>query len=53
MVLAVAHDQFKVFDAARLARMCGNGAGCGVVVDVKGLLARGAVKQAGLRYWSL
>ena len=53
VVLAVAHDQFKAFDAAALARLCCNGGGCGVIVDVKGMLSREAVEAAGLRYWSL
>ncbi|MCM2265862.1 MAG: nucleotide sugar dehydrogenase, partial [Desulfuromonadales bacterium] len=53
VILAVAHDQFKSLDVSRLAQMCNNGGGCGVVVDVKGLLDRSVAEAAGLRYWSL
>lgn len=51
--LAVAHDQFKFFDAGYLARLCAGGYGSGVAVDVKGLFCRSAIESAGLRYWSL
>ncbi|NJC89261.1 MAG: nucleotide sugar dehydrogenase [Desulfuromonas sp.] len=53
VILAVAHDQFKTLDAARLAKLCRSSDGQGVVVDVKGMLSREAVEAAGLRYWSL
>jgi len=53
VVLAVAHDQFKTLGITRLAQFCCNGGGCGVLVDVKGVLKRSEVEKAGLRYWSL
>jgi UDP-N-acetyl-D-galactosamine dehydrogenase len=53
VVLAVAHEPFKVFGAPGVAQLCGRGVGCGVVVDVKGMLQRADVEAAGLRYWSL
>jgi UDP-N-acetyl-D-galactosamine dehydrogenase len=53
VILAVAHDQFTALDVACLQQFCCNGGGCGVIIDVKGLLDRDEVERAGLRYWSL
>lgn len=53
VVWAVAHEQFRErFTPATLKQICCND-GCGVVVDVKGVLSRGAVEQEGLVYWGL
>ena len=53
VILAVAHEQFRNIGIDRLARMCCNGAECGVVIDVKSMLDRGTVEAQGMRYWSL
>jgi UDP-N-acetyl-D-galactosamine dehydrogenase len=53
IVLAVAHDQFKLIGPERLQALCSNGNGCGVVVDVKGMLDRRQVEGQGVGYWSL
>ncbi|MBW6511770.1 MAG: nucleotide sugar dehydrogenase [Desulfuromonadaceae bacterium] len=53
VVWAVAHEQFRErFTPAALKQICCND-GCGVVVDVKGVLSRGAVEKEGLAYWGL
>jgi UDP-N-acetyl-D-galactosamine dehydrogenase len=53
VVLAVAHEQFRDIRPGRLREMCCNGNGCGVVVDVKGMLDRDQVEDQGLSYWAL
>lgn len=53
VILAVSHDQFKTFGPQELRALCGNGNGCGVVVDVKSVLERETVEAQGMRYWSL
>ncbi|WP_020676304.1 nucleotide sugar dehydrogenase [Geopsychrobacter electrodiphilus] len=53
VVYAVSHDAFKSLSAKDLAGLCCNGNGCGVVMDVKGVMTRAAVEQVGLKYWSL
>jgi len=53
VVLAVAHEQFKLFVAAWFANLCCCGTGCGVVVDVKGILGGEDVEEFGMRYRSL
>ena len=53
VILAVAHSQFFDLTAERLKRLCRNGNGSGVVVDVKAVLDRDKVEEQGLRYWSL
>jgi len=53
VILAVAHSQFLNFPPERLKEFCGNGNGCGVVIDVKNVLDRRQVEEQGLRYWSL
>ncbi len=53
VILAVVHDAYRQrFTPAVLKGLCGD-EGCGVVVDVKSLLAREAVEEEGLQYWSL
>jgi UDP-N-acetyl-D-galactosamine dehydrogenase len=53
VVLAVAHDQFSGLSAERLKKLCRNGNGCGIVVDVKAYLDRGEIEGQGLKYWCL
>jgi len=53
VVWAVAHSAFDDMTPQRLKELCRNGGGCGVVMDVKGVLAQEAVEGTGLRYWSL
>jgi len=53
VVLAVAHEVFGGISAERLHELCGNGNGCGVVVDVKGMLDRPAIESKELWYWGL
>ena len=53
VVLAVAHEVFRGISAERLHELCGNGNGCGVVVDVKGMLDRPAIESKELWYWGL
>ena len=53
VVWAVAHEDFAWIKPGVLKEMCCNGNGCGVVVDVKTVLPRAEVEEAGLLYWSL
>jgi UDP-N-acetyl-D-galactosamine dehydrogenase len=53
VIWAVAHSAFADITPERLKALCCNGGGCGVVMDVKGVLTRGAVEGVGLGYWSL
>ncbi len=53
IVWAVAHDAFKTYTPARLKRICCNGNGKGVVMDVKSILRRDEVEAEGLLYWNL
>ena len=53
VILAVAHQLFGGITAEELSRLCCNGNGCGVVVDVKGVFRRESVETAGIRYWNL
>jgi UDP-N-acetyl-D-galactosamine dehydrogenase len=53
VVLAVAHQAFGGITVERLHELCGNGNGCGVVVDVKGMLDRAAIESKELWYWGL
>ncbi len=53
VVWAVAHKAFAGITPKKLKELCGNGNGCGMVMDVKGVLERGAVEGEGLAYWSL
>lgn len=52
-VLAVAHKSFVDITAERLAELCYKGSGCGVVVDVKGVLKKADDIGKGMVYWSL
>jgi UDP-N-acetyl-D-galactosamine dehydrogenase len=53
VVLAVAHQVFKPFDAAKLKQLACNGNGCGVIVDVKSMLDRVDIEGQGMVYWGL
>lgn len=53
IVYAVSHDAFKPLSASELAALCGKDNGCGVVMDVKNVLARDEVEALGCRYWCL
>jgi len=53
VVLAVAHDRFKAIALEQLKKLCNNGRGCGVVVDVKNVLDFNLILSQGLKYWSL
>lgn len=53
VILAVGHKEFAAMTPATLKELCGNGNGSGVVIDVKCLLDKSEVEEAGLRYWSL
>ena len=51
VILAVAHTEFRQLTPTILRQMYG--AGQPVLVDVKGILDRGACEAAGYRYWRL
>jgi UDP-N-acetyl-D-galactosamine dehydrogenase len=53
VIWAVAHDAFRGMTPGRLKRICCNGNGCGVVMDVKSVLQRDEIEAEGLLYWSL
>jgi UDP-N-acetyl-D-galactosamine dehydrogenase len=53
VIYAVSHKEFSEINADRLAALCRNGNGKGVVVDVKSVLNREEIEAAGLVYWSL
>ena len=53
VVYAVAHDAYRSFTPADFRRLCGNGNGHGVVIDVKAQLDRAAIEREGLVYWAL
>ena len=53
IVWAVAHEAFKAYTPARLKRICCNGNGKGVVMDVKSTLRRDQVEAEGMLYWRL
>ncbi len=53
VVWAVAHDRFRELSPNRLGRLCANGKGPGVVIDVKNVLDPEQVAAEKLLYWSL
>lgn len=53
VVWAVAHSAFAEITPNKLKALCCNGNGCGVVMDVKGMLDKNEVEGTGLGYWSL
>jgi len=53
VVLAVAHSQYEDITPSELQRLCSNGAGDGVVIDVKSSLNRRDIENLGMIYWSL
>jgi UDP-N-acetyl-D-galactosamine dehydrogenase len=53
VIYAVAHDAYKAFTADDFGRICTNGHGRGVIIDVKSQLDRAAIEREGLLYWAL
>lgn len=53
IIYAVAHNAFRSLSVKELAKLCTNGAGAGVIVDVKSVLDKSAIEAAGMSYWSL
>jgi UDP-N-acetyl-D-galactosamine dehydrogenase len=53
VICAVAHNAFRRLSPADFRRLCDNGHGRGVIIDVKGQYERAAIEQAGLIYWAL
>ncbi len=53
VIYAVSHKSFATIDTQALVKLCANGNGKGVVVDVKCMLKRAEVEAAGLAYWTL
>ena len=53
VVWAVSHQAFAEVTPGVLKKLCCDNGGCGVVVDVKSVLDKDAVEQAGMEYWSL
>ena len=51
VILAVAHDEFKVYDVNKMNGLFGNGKK--VLLDVKGMLNKDAFEAAGYSYWRL
>ena len=51
VILAVAHTEFRQLSPSVLRKMFGEGQP--VLIDVKGILNRGACESAGYRYWRL
>ncbi|OEU63534.1 MAG: GDP-mannose dehydrogenase [Desulfuromonadales bacterium C00003094] len=53
VVLAVAHDAFVGMTGEQFKKLCSNGNGCGVVIDVKEVLKRDEISACGMSYWAL
>ncbi len=53
IIYAVSHKAFSDLSAARLATICSNGSGPGVLIDVKSVFNQDEVEAVGLSYWSL
>jgi UDP-N-acetyl-D-galactosamine dehydrogenase len=53
VIYAVSHKAFADIGISALEKLCSNGGGKGVVVDVKSVFKRQDVETAGLTYWSL
>ena len=53
IIYAVSHKAFNDLSAARLATICSNGSGSGVLIDVKSVFKQDEVEAVGLSYWSL
>ena len=51
VILAVAHDEFKVYDVNKMNGLFGNGKK--VLLDVKGMLNKDVFEAAGYSYWRL
>jgi len=53
VVWAVAHQAFAEITPERLADLCRNGRGHGIVIDVKGVLKWHEIVKNGMAYWCL
>lgn len=53
VIYAVSHKAFAALEPADYKRLCCNGNGRGVVIDVKAQLDRSALEEVGLVYWAL
>ena len=53
VILAVAHDAYKTITTAQMDAFFGKSDNRKVLVDLKGILDRGAYEDAGYRYWRL
>ncbi len=53
IICAVGHKAYAEMTPATFAKLCANGKGAGVLVDVKCQLAKAEVEACGLSYWSL
>ena len=53
VVLAVAHQEYRSFDAERLMGLCSTQNGAGVIMDVKNILNKTEIESSGLVYWTL
>ncbi len=53
VIYAVSHQAFTELTTADYKRLCCNGNGCGVIVDVKAQLNGSELEEAGLIYWAL
>ena len=53
VIWAVAHKKLASLTMADLKKFCSNGAGNGVIMDVKSILAPEEAEKAGMLYWSL
>lgn len=53
IIYAVGHKAYAEMTADKLAKLCGNGNGTGVVVDVKCQLEKTEIEASGLSYWTL
>ncbi|WP_432820936.1 nucleotide sugar dehydrogenase [Trichloromonas sp.] len=53
LVLAVAHKAYEELSVEQLKKLCSNGNGQGVVIDVKSIRSRQEIENAELVYWSL
>ena len=53
VVFAVAHKAYEELSLAQLKKLCSNGNGQGVVIDVKSIRSRMDIENAEMVYWSL
>ena len=53
VVVAVAHQDYRLFSVDQLRSLCSTQNGTGVIIDVKNILNKNEVESAGLVYWNL